>query len=87
MKPITIELDNNGEPDLAPLWEEGIYIPNWFTKTHFEQLMDRNLSDDEFNEIVEYLDDFDFPDRVSGELSLFLNEWESRNNSQKGIKL
>ncbi|MHB8281298.1 MAG: hypothetical protein ACYDDE_00670 [bacterium] len=37
--------------------EKDLYIPNWYDKSNFEDILDIKLSDDAFKKIKEYLVD------------------------------
>jgi len=53
-----------------------LYFPNWFEKWHFEEMLGRKLTDEQFQEIKNYLDEF-VPDIISETICEILNENET----------
>jgi hypothetical protein len=45
--------------------ETPLFIPNWFTKEHFQDLAQKEISDEEFQDFINTMGDY-FADKVSG---------------------
>jgi hypothetical protein len=57
--------NERGEYDLSILIRHGIFVPNWFTKEHFEQFTGKQLANRKYKRIVEKMIENGIYDDVS----------------------
>jgi hypothetical protein len=55
------------------LLKQGVFVPNWFDREHFEMFLGRDLSDSEFTEICQTLWENGIADRISEEIRDWIN--------------
>ena len=48
------------------------YVPNWFGKVHFEDILDLKLTGKQFQKIKEYLKNSNIDDKISGVMKEYL---------------
>jgi len=65
---------DNTQADLRQL--DGIYVPNWFYKEHFENWTGQKLTDKEFTRLKWVLDDTDMCDQISQLVAEYLSDEE-----------
>ena len=72
----------NGRRKFSPRKYPNVLFPNWFEKTHAEQLTGREINKKEWERIVDYCPD-DLADGVSESFSIWLHEWFAEQEENK----
>ncbi len=60
--------------DFRELVKLGIYVPNWYSKEHFEEFTERKLTDSQFASLCKYLEDCGMFDIISETVSEWLRD-------------
>lgn len=72
-EPLVEQLSDDDLCDLVAVIHRRLCIPNWFAREHLERMTGQEVSEDDWKEFLDWLDDTQVPDRLSAQ---FLDWWD-----------
>lgn len=65
--------------DLTAVVHRRLLIPNWFTREMLEDMTRQDITEEDWSDFLEWVDDCGIPDRLSADLRLWWQEyWECK---------
>lgn len=66
--------------------KEDHVVAQWFTKEHAEHYLERPISDDEWEELVDWFDSSEWADQVSTLFATFLRDATDTDNPSTSLR-
>jgi hypothetical protein len=70
----------NKEEELQKILEKisnEVLIPNWFLKSHIEEIIGKKISNKKFKEFIEFVKESSIPDEISENIRVWYSDFEN----------